>query len=356
MQCRKCKVEIPRDSLFCLYCGVKQALPAREQKPKTRENGTGSVYRLPNGKWRLAITLGYTEDKKRVYKTKSGFKTKKEALEYLPTLVGESDKPKDIYVWQLFSEWKRSVENAISKSTMDGYVNCYEKYCGSIKGKKLLEIKTADLQDCVDSCAQSPRMKQLVKVTLSTLFKYAEQNDYVKENYAKFVKVPKQIKPDKDAFSEKEIDQIWEAYRRGNHFMRYALIMIYSGLRPAELRQLTPERIDVKKKTLTAGVKTESGIDRKIPICDKIIPLLPEARFDFTRHQFYSDYKDAFQKTEIRYLPPHCCRHTTATALVLAGVDPKIIQEILGHSSFTVTADNYVHIPMSNKIEAVNKI
>ena len=81
-----------------------------------------------------------------------------------------------------------------------------------------------------------------------------------------------------------------------------------------------------------------------------------DIQIDFTRDQFYKQYKSAFASSGVRYLPPHCCRHTTATALVLAGVDHKIVQDILGHSSFSVTADNYVHIPMKKKIAAVNKI
>ena len=265
-------------------------------------------------------------------------------------------KPKDMLLSALYTEWSATTADAISKSTYDGYRNCYEKYCGSIKHRKLSDIKVAELQRCVDDCKQSPRMKQLVKVTLSSMFKYAMQNDYIQKNYASFIKVPKQIKPDKDAFSESEIATIWEAYNSGNTFMRYPLVMIYTGLRPAELRQITPRRIDLSKKVLVAGVKTEKGINREIPLCDKIIPLVSNADFSFDRNEFYKKYKSAFDGMPIRYLPPHCCRHTAATALVLAGVDYKIIQEILGHSSFSVTADNYVHIPMGEKLGAVNKI
>lgn len=356
MYCCKCKNEIPEGSVFCMFCGAKQTEDKPTRKPKSRGNGTGSVYRMSNGKYRAVVTIGYDQNQKRKCRTKSGFRTKKEALEYLPLLRNDNARPKDIYFWKLHDEWKRVAESTLSESSLTGYENCYNKYCESIKGKRVSTIRTVDLQECVDSCDQSPRMKQLVKVTLSTMLKYAEQNDYVKKNYATFVKVPRQAKPDKDAFNENEINQIWAEYEGGNIFMRYVLVMIYTGLRPAEVRQITPDRVNIAEKTLIAGVKTESGIDREIPLCDKIIPLMPDIVINFTRNQFYKYYKAAFKRAAIRYLPPHCCRHTTATALVLAGVDPKIIQEILGHSSYSVTADNYVHIPMASKIDAVNKI
>jgi integrase len=37
-------------------------------------------------------------------------------------------------------------------------------------------------------------------------------------------------------------------------------------------------------------------------------------------------------------------RHTMATALFMAGVNPKIVSERLGHSSVTLTLDTYSHI------------
>jgi integrase len=47
-------------------------------------------------------------------------------------------------------------------------------------------------------------------------------------------------------------------------------------------------------------------------------------------------------------LPPntrlHDLRHTCATLLLTKGVHPKIVQEMLGHSSISVTLDTYSHV------------
>jgi integrase len=281
---------------------------------------------------------------------------KSAALEYIATLKAEPEKRKKLTFSELFNEWYAVVELNLSKSSLSSYRNCYNKYCFSLKHRQIAEIRTPELQACINNCNQSPRMKQYVKVTLTSMFKYAEQNDYVEKNYAKFIKVPALTKPDKDAFTESEINAIWTEYDTGNDFMRYALIMIYAGLRPAELRQLSDKRIHLDERYIVAGVKTDSGIDREIPINEKLVPLFNGASFGFERNDFYKKYREAFEITEIRYLSPHCCRHTTATALVLAGVDPNIIKEILGHSSFAVTSDNYVHVPREEKIKAINKL
>ena len=45
--------------------------------------------------------------------------------------------------------------------------------------------------------------------------------------------------------------------------------------------------------------------------------------------------------------------HTYATQLLLNGVNPKVVSELLGHSSITVTLDIYGHVFPRNKQEAV---
>ncbi len=39
----------------------------------------------------------------------------------------------------------------------------------------------------------------------------------------------------------------------------------------------------------------------------------------------------------------HSFRHTTGTWLCENGVDLKVVQEVLGHQTFTMTADRYTH-------------
>jgi len=40
----------------------------------------------------------------------------------------------------------------------------------------------------------------------------------------------------------------------------------------------------------------------------------------------------------------HDLRHTTATALLEAGAHPKLVQDLLGHSTIAVTLDTYSHV------------
>lgn len=111
MDCVKCKKSIPTDALFCPYCGKKQ-VSEKKKATRSRPNGSGTVYK--RGKtWTAEFTHGYLIDsdgkRKAIRSYKYGFKTKKEALDYLPTLEAAPVKrvPKLIDLWGSFKESKK---------------------------------------------------------------------------------------------------------------------------------------------------------------------------------------------------------------------------------------------------------
>ena len=85
MICKKCKQEVP-DGPYCLLCGAKQAAAARNAK--SRGNGQGSVYRLPNGKYKAIRVQMYLDEtgKSRRRTVSRTFAKKKDAVEALPLL------------------------------------------------------------------------------------------------------------------------------------------------------------------------------------------------------------------------------------------------------------------------------
>jgi integrase len=40
----------------------------------------------------------------------------------------------------------------------------------------------------------------------------------------------------------------------------------------------------------------------------------------------------------------HDLRHTTASVLLAAGMHPKVVQDLLGHSTIQLTLDTYSHV------------
>jgi integrase len=61
-----------------------------------------------------------------------------------------------------------------------------------------------------------------------------------------------------------------------------------------------------------------------------------------------------WSKAGLRGVTLHECRHTFATLMIAAGVNPKALQTFMGHSSITVTLDRYGHLfPGSEEQAAV---
>jgi integrase len=70
--------------------------------------------------------------------------------------------------------------------------------------------------------------------------------------------------------------------------------------------------------------------------------------------------KRAAPKLRKEQRPPtitfHSLRHTCASLLLAQGVHPKIVQEMLGHSSVAITMDLYSHVTPSLQTEAAQRL
>jgi integrase len=55
-------------------------------------------------------------------------------------------------------------------------------------------------------------------------------------------------------------------------------------------------------------------------------------------------WKPLLKKAGLPDIRFHDLRHTCATLLLTKGVHPKIVSELLGHSSVTITLDTYSHV------------
>lgn len=52
----------------------------------------------------------------------------------------------------------------------------------------------------------------------------------------------------------------------------------------------------------------------------------------------------------------HILRHTFATRCIEAGMQPKTLQKILGHSNISMTMDLYVHVTEDQKQKEIKEI
>ena len=52
----------------------------------------------------------------------------------------------------------------------------------------------------------------------------------------------------------------------------------------------------------------------------------------------------------------HDLRHSNATALIQAGVNPRVVQQRLGHSDVNITLNTYTHVLPEMDMDAAEKL
>ena len=360
MLCRKCKSEFPDDYAFCPYCGTKQLSSNKKGKPRQRGNGTGTVYK--RGKtWTVKVTTG-KKDGKLIRKTKGGFKTKNEALNYIPTLRNERSK-KSVTLYDLWQTYEKTRFKKLSKSKQTHYKTAYNRL-EDILYYDISTLLIEDLQDTVDDKAPTFYPARDMKTVLSGLYNIAVAQQEAITNLAHYIVLPELTETSPEPFNENEILAFWKGWNGGIKMCGYILLMIHSGMMPGELFKVSKNMIDFQSQTITgAGLKTKKRKETPIVLADAIIPVVQKLcdlseslmLLDISREKFYEEYKNTVQECGCRPLRPYSCRHTTATALALLNTSTMIIKEVMRHSKITTT-QKYVHIDTNPMLEAVNNI
>lgn len=329
----------------------------KTKKTKTRGNGQGSAYK--RGKtW---VAHQHYNGTTRTIRRKGGFRTKSDALDYLNILSGVTGRQKRVTLADLHKIWEEKQAPKFSKSKITHYRTAWRRL-ELLHERDITGINLDDMQDIVDNAPGEYYPKRDMKVLLSQLYQIALKREQIDRNRAEFIDLPDCPKSKKDGFNKEERAAIWKDYEAGHAFTGYVLIMIYTGMRVGELYKIQKSNVFLDRQYMIGGIKSDAGIDRVIPIADKILPIVQEkynncvdGLIEMRQEDFYDQYAEMIDRTKIRGLNPHCCRHTCATVLAEENVPDVIMKEILGHANYSTTLD-YIHISIDKKIEAINKI
>ena len=175
MNCIKCNASIPDGAAFCPACGKKQSVAQKKRSSSSRPNGSGSVFKRGN-KWACSVTLGYIimDDgrRKAIRPEKKGFKTKKEAMDYIPILRNTPvhKVPNLMELWEIFKTSKKFQK--LSDSRKEKYEIAWKKL-ESLWFWKIDDLTTFDLQNAVDSNADTYYTARDLKNLLSKLYQTA---------------------------------------------------------------------------------------------------------------------------------------------------------------------------------------
>jgi len=355
MGCIKCGADLPDGATYCPKCGKKQV--SEKRKALKRANRTGTVYKLDGRRrrpWVAAknkVILGYYEKKT-------------EAMEALERLSGRRLSERyNMTFAEVYALWSKEHYKAIGPSGIDTYTNSF-KIFEPLHKKMFRLLRTEDFQAIIDEHSKkSHSTVSKYKQLITQMSQWAIREEMITTNFASFVRVPEEVKKEKEIFTEKDIQKLEE---NGSETARIILMLIYTGMRISELFELPLK--DYHGTYVVGGEKTEAGKNRVIPIrregrryfqtfaerADGDL-LLSGYRGHHAVDNFRKrDYYPLLEKLNIEKKTPHATRHTYASWARRSGMPPEVLQKILGHANYSTTANIYVHTDIAELLKAVD--
>lgn len=317
-----------------------------------RANGTGTIAKLPGNRrkpYAVKITTGWSDKGTQRYKYISYHKSYREALQALNKYVDDPYSLTDITLADLWEEWYPLQEQK-SEGTQKNYRVAWN-HLEPLHDMKLRRLDRVTLQRFYDDLNGTTNVAKNVKKVLQPMISYAVKrgilpltalnlHDIIDLSTAPLIRTV-----DRKIINSDEISKLWSMSE--DETARIILIYLYTGLRFSELYNLEEENIHPDYFDIIKA-KTKAGV-RMVPLSDKVKTLLPVPYIP-PYQTFAAHFHELLPNHTI-----HDTRHTFITLLTEAGVDPRVIKTIAGHSTKDIT-EAYTHITLGVMLEAVNKI
>ena len=369
MICPKCKQTPQEDAIFCPYCG-KKLTTTQKRRTKSRGNGTGTAFKR-GSTWTAQVVYDrvvVADDKplKKLTRSKGGFRTREEALQYCPTLKNGPQKaalaPPLSHYWDTY---KDGPYEALSASKQQAYRTAWGKL-EKIKETRIDQLTVSELQQLVAEKCKTYYTARDVRTLLISLFRIAAAEGYVRQELPTFIQLPALEEKERTPFSETEQKALWKLYESGDLRATIPLLMIYTGMMPGEAMALRVENIDMDKRLITGvGMKTKVRKASPIVLMKDILPLVQDlidhaqpSGYIWKRveDEWYETYYAALKAAGCRRLMPYSCRHTTATALAVSeNIAPQTVKKVMRWSTAKML-DRYAHPQAEDALEAVDAI
>lgn len=359
MLCKKCKKQIEDDSIYCRFCGKKQASEEAPRKKNRRAYGTGSVVKLSGNRqkpYEARISKGGEQI------SIGTFPSRKEALIALENvnLNGISNiynaTFEDVYKMLLAQK-----ENKVGNSGMTGYAASFG-HLKSLATMRMRDVRTVHFQSIIDDEYKSGLSYSSIKKiqTLGSMMcKIAMANDLMSKNYALLTNMPlSEPKSEKPSFTSEQLELLWQLSDTEDT-AAIIVALCYNGMRLNEFLDIKKEHVDLDKRLIYApGSKTEAGKDRIIVIPTDLVPIYerlmsmpgeylctsPKGKRyndrNFRNRLFYA-FLDQHGLNPDGKHSPNSCRHTYAYLCVKYKLEQKATMDLIGHAKFSTTAEIY---------------
>ena len=310
----------------------------------------------------------------------------------------------DVLFADFMEQWLEIVKSTVSIPTYSSYVNAVKSIIAPYFRKKkilLRDLQAHDIQMFYQEQLQRVKASSVIHyhANIHKALKYAVKNDMIPSNPADKVERPKQDKFYGNFYDRDELNKLFEAVADTKLELPVLLGAFY-GLRRNEIVGLKWSAIDFEQNTITIShTVTSCNLDGKCVIVAKdttktkssrrTLPLVPyfhekllavkaqqernqklcgrSYNREFLEYICVDDIGDRFKPNYItsqfpklleqngfRKIRFHDLRHSCASLLLASGVPMKHIQEWLGHSDFSTTANIYAHLDYSSKLTSAS--
>ena len=318
---------------------------------------------------------------------------------------------------EFFEFWIENIVGDLAPNTLRNYKERYMANIRPVIGRMTLaNVKPMHCKKVLilmESAGYAGATVRQTYITMGTILKSAKENDLILKHPMDGVRFTKPLRATDDIrFLNREEQKLFlETAKPSHNYNQYALIL-ETGLRTGELVGLTWDDIDWKTKSLTvsktlefryankiwrAGPPKTQQSYRTIPLTDKAYKILKElwdnreSRKEsplllttleymdrrtglkskiLMRDLVFINYRTGeptknssydthlyklCDKAGIPRISMHSLRHTYATRAIESGMQPKILQKLLGHSSIKTTMDRYVHATNESLTQVVRQ-
>lgn len=368
---------------------------------------TGSL-QIKNGKYYAVINLIDANGKRKQKWISTGLEVKgnkKNADQFLRDRLKDYEQSKQLaQADMLFADyvhvWLEHVKTSVDIITYQGYLSVAKAHIipyFEARQFKLCDIGREQIQAYIDEKSQhgrldgkgglSPKTIKTHKLIIQLALKEAVKNELILRNPCEFVTLPKMVKHEAGFYTAEIVRALFHAIRQEPLYPLIYFTVIY-GLRRSEVLGLKWDSVNWETDTVTIKhtvcfygdivekdtTKTASSF-RSYPLTAEVKTILESLKQAETKNRqllgnaycendyifkwengvpFTPDFvTKKFPKLLRKYGLPHIrfhdLRHSCASLLLANGFSLKDIQEWLGHSDFSITANIYAHLDTARK-------
>jgi site-specific recombinase XerD len=224
-------------------------------------------------------------------------------------------------------------------------------------------ITAQDIERQFQKQEWSPATPNRYRALLSLTYRLAIRNGKVKENPARLV--PHRLE---DNARIRFLSAIEETALRGAieakcpERLPEFVLALNTGLRLSEQYGLLWGNVSLPLRILTIP-RSKNGAMRHVPLNQAAVKALETLREQYPASELVCGgareprrwFEPVLKDAKVSNFSWHCLRHTFASRLVMAGVDIRTVQELLGHKTIAMTV-RYSHLAPKHTLAAVERL